>query len=228
MFLFDKVLRRRTFPLKLSISMLTLSALLLPTESLAGIFKDGPFVGYVQGGDVVDEDVAFGWQGVYEHDEHLSVEGAFSWQQDEDIRFSSSQPEVGDTPLDLQLLGFSLTGRIGSRPRENLHLYIGGGFTYYEIDGNTERIRVAADAAGTPPAGFFAVDFDKEWGGHFVLGLEVVLTRHWEVFAEYRQLYLQPSAQVRFAPDRDSPTISRYQKYSYDHSMLRFGLSYRF
>lgn len=214
--------------MRLFISMLTLSAMALPVASSAGTFKDGPFVGYVQGGDVIDEDVAFGWQGAYEYNRHLSVEGAFSWQQDEDSRFSSSQAELGDTPLDVQLLGFSLTGRIGTRPSENLYLYTGGGFTYYEIDGDTERIRIAEDAAGASPAGLFEVDFDKEWGGHFVLGLEVVLTRHWEVFAEYRHLYLRPNVQVRFAPDRNSPTTSFEEDYAYDHSMLRFGINYRF
>ena len=214
--------------MKICICILTWLAVTTPVTTFAGTFKDGPFIGYVHGDEVQDEGVALGWQAVYEVNKTLSLEVAASWQEDEDARFSTVQPEVPDVPIDLQLLGFSITGRIGTRASENVYLYTGGGVTYYEIDGDTDRVRIAEHENGGQPVAFFDVDFDKEWGSQFVFGSEIVLTPHWEIFAEYRQLFLQPNVQVRFSPNRATATGSQSNEYNYDHKMLRLGINYRF
>ena len=49
--------------------------------SQGGAFKDGVHVGPIVTGDLDEDDIVFGWQGVYEFDEMISVEMTISGQE---------------------------------------------------------------------------------------------------------------------------------------------------
>jgi hypothetical protein len=83
-------------------------------------------------------------------------------------------------------------------------------------------------ATSDSPFAFFETDIKKSWAGHWVVGVEVVLTRHWELFAEFRQIYLSPDIRLLYAPDINTPTTVTPSAFNYDHNWYRVGLNYRF
>ena len=192
----------------------------------AGTWKDGPAAAYVFGGDVESDGFGFGYQATYEHNRNLSVEFSGLWHDDESDAIAAALPTVvAAPPIDLEVIALALTGRVSVQPTPSLLAYAGGGVGYYIIKANNQDVRQSLSGTGY---GHASVDGDKEFGGHFSLGCELVLTRHWEIFAEYRQAFVDSGYTVRYAPDRDSPVDDRRDDFSYDHSLIRIGLNYRF
>jgi opacity protein-like surface antigen len=187
--------------------------------------EDGPSVGYVFGGDVEDEGFAFGYQVGYEVNDKLSFEFAGNWHEDQSVRLNDRLPTVpAGSVIDLDVFALALTGRLGTRPDPSVLTYIGGGFGYYFLDVGNEDVRRAASST----AGFIEADAEQQFGVHYVVGAEVILTEHWEIFAEFRQIFLDTDIEVSFAPNRDTPATSTEDEFSYDHLLVRIGVNYRF
>ncbi len=212
------------------LSAVVLLGLLSCTEALAwrGNYKDGPFVSYNFGGDIERETLGLGWQVARRFTEVLSLEGTFSYHEDRNLELTRLRPELPDSHVDLQVLGFGLTGRVGFRPSTNTYLYAGGGMTFFNINTDAKPVRRAQAARGGPDFGRYEADIRHTWGTHYVLGLEVALTRRWETFIEFRQTYLDPKVRTNFAPDIDAPTQQTRDRIDYDYSMFRLGINYRF
>ena len=123
------------------------------------------------------------------------------------------------------MISLALTGRASLEPNPSTLVYGGAGFGYYIIEAKNADIHEGLSGTGI---GFAEVDGDKEFGAQIVIGTEVVLTHNWEVFAEFRQVFLNSGFTVRFSPDSASPVDDQRDSLSYDHRMLRIGLNYRF
>ena len=191
----------------------------------AQTWKDGPFGGYVFGGDVDQAGFAFGYQVGYEANRAFSLEFSGSWHEDKSARLAPRLPTVADgTSIDLDLISLVLTGRLAGHPTRSVTAYLGGGFGYYVLDFDSRDIREAA----APGVGFIDADAGDSFGIHYALGAEVLLTSHWDVFAEFRHVFLEPKVEVTFAPDRDTPPTSSEDDFSYDHMLIRLGVNYRF
>lgn len=191
-------------------------------------YKDGPFLSYNYGGDLGEDTFGFGWQVARRFTEVLSLEGTFSYHEDRSLEITGFRPGLPDSHVDLQVLGFGLTGRAGFRPTTNTYVYAGAGIAFFNINTDAKPVRNAQAARGGPDFGFYEADVQHEWGSHFALGLELALTRRWETFVEFRQTYLEPEVKTRFAPDIDAPTQVTRQRFDYDFSMFRVGINYRF
>ena len=191
-----------------------------------GVWKDGPSTAYVFGDDVESEGFGFGYQVVYEVNRNLSFELSGLWHEDESDAIAASLPTVVPVlATDLDVISLALTCRLSVEPIPGLLAYAGGGAGYYIIEADNQDVRESLSGTGF---GFAEVDGDKEFGGHLALGCEAVLTRHWEVFAEFRQVFVDTGYTLRYAPSPDSPVGSGRDAFSYDHSLFRVGINYRF
>lgn len=200
------------------------------TEATAwrGKYKDGPFASYQFGGDVEDEGYGFGWGVVRTLNKHLSLEGTFSYHEDKSRVLTGLRPGITSAAVDLEVLGFSLTGRAGFRPSENTFLYAGAGLGFFNINSDTRTVAQARADRGQPELGFYELDVKNEWGAHYVVGAELALTERWETFLEFRRNYLSPEVDTRFAPDINTPTQVSRSEFDYDFGMIRWGINYRF
>ena len=191
-----------------------------------GTFKDGPFIGYVFGQDVEDRGAAFGYQVAYEVNRTLSFELLGSWHEDESLSLGGQVPTLSPgTEIDLDVIGIALSGRLAFYAVSSVSAYVGGGFGYYILEANNEEVRAAA----VPGFGFVEADPEQEFGAHYVIGGEVLLTPHWECFLEFRQIFFDTDIDVNFAADKDTPVSTRVRDdFSYDHLMLRLGVNFRF
>ena len=207
--------------------ILTASAVCASAEPLfEDTLKDGPFVSYLVGGDVENESVGFGWQVGYEHNPTLSLEFSFAWNEDESVELGRRLPGLDDPgAIDLDVLSFALTGRAGLRPEPNIYTYVGAGFGLYVLKADNEQIRIAA---AENSASFAEADADEEFGAHLALGVESVLTKHWEIFAEYRHVFFDTAVKVTTIPGGAGAAVSGKEDLDYDHGLLRLGLTYRF
>lgn len=195
-------------------------------EPEGGKIKDGPFVGYVFGKDVEQDGFAFGYQVAYQHNPVFSLELAGSWHEDELVSLGTRFPGVpGVGAVDLEVLAFALTGRLGLRPNEWLYPYVGGGVGYYVLKVDNEQVRIAGAKQSLD---FIEGDPDNEFGAHLVLGIEATLTPQWEVFAEFREVFFDTEVKVTVNPNPDGRPETGRDRLDYDHRMIRLGVNYRF
>ncbi len=203
-------------------------------------FKDGPFVGAVRGGDTRDADVAIGWRVVYEYTPHLSIELSLSHHRD-DVAFLMPPPPY-DATFRLETLGLALGGRIGHR-FGRVAVYGTGGAGYYRMHAKAGSLHLAPNSRqgalppGVPPMELSANVVNSP-GYHAALGVEVQLPGKWEVFTEYRWIYLDTDITYRKTetfpdPDPATPDVRREttrtkSRLDYDHHMIRFGVNRRF
>ena len=191
----------------------------------ATAWKDGPSVAYVFGGDVESAGFGFGYQAAHEFSRNFSVEFMGQWHEDESDALASAFPTVGDTPtVGLDVISLALTGRVSMEPAPSLLAYAGAGVGYYILEADNGEIRESLSGTGF---GFADVQGDKEFGAHIVLGCELLLTKRWEIFAEYRYSFLDSGYTASYSADRDSPVGTQRDSFDYDHGALRFGLNYR-
>ena len=204
-------------------------------------FKDGPHAGFSFGGDVRSEDFAWGWQAAYEYSDWLSMEASITAQNDE-LEQSINDvviPQPFGLELDVYALAFS--ARAGIRPWSRLHLYALAGAGYYIMKTDAEEARVIIAGAEPAPSGVrlsgLTVDVENSFGLHAGAGLEIRLSERWEIFAEFRQVFLEADADLKITEEWPSgvPNNPRMMqtrmvddKLPYDHSLVRAGVSYRF
>lgn len=209
--------------------------------SPAGTFKDGPSAIYPTGGDIGESSLGGGWQAAYEFNDLFSLEGLISAQRDDLPVSVLSEPFSAD--LDLNIVSFALTARAGWF-FDPVSVYAGAGIGYYFFDGDADAVRSAIDGSRDRlPAGVSSLnlnnDIDDAVGTHLALGAEWMITKRWEVFAEYRMVFLETDIRYRVDTGRPNPdpvtttptlvtTQSSEETLSYDHGVVRIGLNYRF
>lgn len=210
---------------RLMIALAVFAVGLLPHATQADTWKDGPATAYVFGGDVESEGFGFGYQVAYEFNRNFSIEFMGLWHEDESDALSEALPTVGNTPpIGLDVITLGLTGRLSMEPAPSLLTYVGAGVGFYILEADNEGVRESLSGTGF---GFAEIDGDKEFGAHIVLGCEVVLTKRWEVFAEYRYTFLDSGYTLSYSPDRDSPVGTERDAFDYDHGAIRIGVNYR-
>jgi len=207
----------------------------------ADTLKDGPHLGWVQGGDVRNEDIAVGWQGTYEFSDYFSLDMTYTRHEDELSREELNYPGFpSDSRLDLEFNVVALTGRASFSPLRRLWLYGGAGVGYYFINEEAEGVRESLAATPVPGPGGgtvteFNINIDKDFGFHLALGFELLLSDKWEIFAEYRWVDFSTDADVtavETVPAEDigksKLTYNANETFDYDYGLARFGINYRF
>lgn len=202
-----------------------------------GTIKDGPHLAYPAGGDVRYEQMGFGWQVTYDHENYWSVDLSITRQTDK-LDDLGIVPEPFEDRLDLELVAIALSARL-DYPIQHFTLYVGGGIGYYWMRTDNDRvngsIRQNPDAL---PAGVsnwrVGADIDNTFAYHWAAGVEWRWSPRWELFAEYRRIALESDIVYRSIEDRPRDDVVERQqsrtreKFSYDHGLIRAGVNYRF
>lgn len=204
--------------------------------------KDGPHAAFITGGDVRNEDFAYGWQAAYEINDILSFEASLTKQGDEVQHAVDDVTIPSGFNLDLEIYAIALSARVGFDVLERVHLYAAGGVGYYIIKSDNEEVReiISARNDGEAAPGQLLglnIDVDNDFGLHAGAGFEIRLHQNWEIFAEYRYVALNPDAKVEIteqfpAPDDSVPfvrtTTEIPDELEYSYNMFRAGINYRF
>lgn len=188
--------------------------------------KDGPFVGYVFGKDVESNAGAIGYQVTYERNAYLSVELSGSYHEDRSVEVATQVPAVSEVAeVDLDVLSFALTARIGFQQEFGLYPYLAGGIGYYVMGVDNEKLRVAG---AEESLSFIEANPDHAFGSHLAVGIEYPLHPNWQIFAEFREIFLSTDVKVTVNPGPDGQPYVARSDLDYDHRMLRLGVNYRF
>lgn len=158
-------------------------------------FKDGPHVGYVTGDDITDENIGFGWQITYAFNDYISTELSISRQTDE-LESTGILDAAFDEEVNLDIMTLALSLRLGV-PWSFFTFYAGGGVSYLHFNEDSEKIRVRVagntDALPGDVIGLdLSADVEEGFAGHVAGGIEIQRAEHWELFAEYRYVFLRP------------------------------------
>ncbi len=203
--------------------------------------KDGPHYAHTSGGDVRDEQAGFGWQVAYAFQDWLSMEASITRQTDKLDDLGAIEPPFLDE-FDLQIYALAVSGRLNQRWKR-LNVYAGGGLGYYfmKTDSGDARRSVAQNPGALPPGvtGLnVGVDLDNTFAYHAAIGFEVLLTEKWEMFAEYRRVYLDTDLTIRRTETRSGrgpgalefrqDTTETQTAFDYEHGLIRVGVNYRF
>jgi opacity protein-like surface antigen len=204
-----------------------------------GTFKDGLFYGIPRGGDVRNPKEAYGWQMGYEPNPYLTAEITIGRQKDR-IDDLNILPTGFAGDLELEIVHASAGFKIGY-PIHRFYPYAGAGIGYYYMRGHAGKInQTIAQNPALRPSGVtelrVGADIDNVFGYHLALGLEVLITKRWEVFAEYRWVKIDSDITINRTETRRQSglyqvrrdTTSEKQDFGYDHGLVRLGVNYRF
>lgn len=207
----------------------------------AEAWKDGVHAAFATGGDVRNEDFAWGYHAAYEVNDYFTVAFAATRQTDE-IQDRIGQLTIPhEFNIDLELYGLSLAARLGLPLLARLELYATAGAGLYLPKTDAEEIRVwaAAHAPRTFPRTQLLnlnVDLENAFGYQAGAGIQLGLGRHWELFVE--ALYvalefegdLEVTEEYRRAPGVLPERMTRLypDTFDYDHILIRGGFSLRF
>ena len=190
-------------------------------------FKDGPQVVYPRGGDSGDGRTGFGWQVAYAWSPYFSAELALARHKDR-VDEQRELP-VPSSAFELEAVSLALSARVGY-PVGPLRLYGAGGFGYYFLRGDAGDIN-----RWTPADMRVGIDLENVWGYHAALGAEWRLNPRWELFAEYRWVYLDSDLTYRVTTSRlgadgvmQRGTQRITDDFPYDHGLIRAGVNYCF
>ena len=174
------------------------------------------------GSEVEDKSFGLGYQVVYEYNPALSIDLSDFWHQDHSLSLGNQLPVgVHETLTGIDVVSITLNGRIGFRPTPNYYGYVGAGFGYYIPEADNQELR-----QNVKNVEFIEADIDKDFGAQTMIGLEVVLTRHWECFLELRKSHLDTGLTIRRSSLRTGHSTTR-NPFNYDHMTFRIGLNYR-
>ena len=208
------------------VTIVAVCAAVCSTPVLAGTLKNGPATALVFGGDVEDEGFGFGYQAAYELNQSFSFEFSGLWHEDESSAIARNISGLGSAPtIDFDVISLALTGRIHVEPTPNVQVFGGAGLGYYIIETENQDAQESLSDAGLA---FVEADGDKEFGVHFVLGTKILLSRHWELFAEVRQVFLDSGMTVHSLSHKNAPVTAQREDLSYDHRMIRIGINFKF
>jgi len=194
---------------------------------------DGPFIGFVTGGDTQGEEFTWGWQGAYDFYRWLTMEISYSRHADQlDPRRLTALGLPPGSSVDLEFNNIALSGRWHLYHGNYHSIYFGAGGNYYLINEDAQDTNKAIARAGSNSVfSDFSADFHAAWGYHASIGLELSLHKHWEVFAEYRHNAVTIDSDyqlVRTAANGNLVTTTVNDQVRYDHNAIRLGVNYRF
>lgn len=203
--------------------------------------KDGPHAGFATGDDVRNEEFAFGWQVAYENNDVLSLELSATRQTDEIEHFLGREQIPAGFSIGLEVYSIVLSARLSYRPLARLGLYAGGGLGYYIMKTDAEEVREAIAARpgySTDPGVVlknYNADVENDFGWHAAGGIELRILDNWEIFAEYRHIFLEPGAKLEITYQSRSGDPWDYlvtdfveDKLEYNHGLIRVGVNYLF
>lgn len=206
------------------------------TVVLAGDFKAGVFGGYTMGGDISEEDFAYGAQVVYNITDAFSAELAVSRLKDE-----ASESEMGiHVSGDVDITPITLSARYAIPILEDkLRCYGLAGIGYYMYDASIDvDMSGAAAAVGIPgltASGSADLEIDDTFGYHVGAGVEWKVHENVELFAEYRYAFVKPGATIEgtaTASYRGRTVSEDFEEDlgddNYDVGLLRVGVNYLF
>ncbi len=208
-------------------------------DTLNRPFKDGPHLAYPTGGDVHTERMGFGWQVAYQWYPYLSIEASASRYTDK-LGDLNVLPDPLDPEFDQEIWNVVLSARL-SYSFGAFTPYLGGGAGYYRMrtrnSGVNRTIRERPEAL--PPGVSelrLSADMDNAFAYHVAGGIEWKITSKWEIFAEYRRVFLDTDLTIRRLEIRPAEGPIEVQRtetretrnFSYDHGLLRAGVNYRF
>ncbi len=196
--------------------------------------KDGPHVAYPRGGDIRDSQVGFGWQVTYERSDYWSLDLSITRQTDRLDDLGIVQAPFEDR-FDLEIIGTAASLRL-TYPMGLTTLYGGGGIGYYYMrtENKYANRSLASQSSALPPgvqSSRVSVNPENSLGYHAVAGIERLLTSRWEVFAEYRWVWLDTTLRTRRVESRgglQKDTLTARDSFTYDHGLIRAGINYRF
>lgn len=217
-----------------------LSVLALCTAN-AGQWKDGPYLTYPNGGEIRHEEMGFGWQVNYEFNPYFSTELSISHQTDT-LNDIALMPAPFSNEWELDIMNISLSARLGHQ-WDRFAVYAATGIGYNRMDADAEKIRQSIhDHSAALPSDLLdyrlGIDVKNAFGYHVAVGAEFLITPQWELFAEYRWVYLDTHLTVerieaRANPDPkpleiDKSLTKSKTDFDYDHGLFRLGVNYRF
>lgn len=194
-------------------------------------FTDGPAVGWLTGGDLREDILAYGWQGGFDVSPLLSLELAYTYWED-DLR-SGDLAALGlpsGAKLNLDNHSLALSARLHFLQRETWSAYAGGGVSYFIANEEDQRINEALAAQGGSLVGT-DIEVNSDFALHALAGAEYSLSRHWEIFGEARVVFADYDLDARLiSRDGNGQLFSSdlSQAFPYDHTLLRVGVNYRF
>lgn len=214
--------------------LVLISIALAVSAGAESTFKDGPHLAYPRGGDIRDSELGFGWQITYERSDYWSLDLSLTRQTDTLDDIGVLAPPFQDR-FDLEMVSAVASLRL-SYPIRLTTLYAGGGLGYYYLrTDNKVANRSLAAQANTLPAGVqsarVSVNPDNKMGYHAAVGIEQMLTSRWELFAEYRWVWLDTTLKINRVESRgglQQETTRTRSSFTYDHGLIRAGVNYRF
>jgi len=163
------------------------------------------------GGDIEDSNIGFGAQTELSITRHVFVELALSYFSDE------KEKDWYSYDLDLTTIGISAVFR--APLAEKISGYLLGGIDYNiaDLDVNPNYDAPYVDASS---------DVDDEIGFHIGGGLDFMLHKNWELFAEFRYTFLELNGDISYSYLNVPFTYSLDE--DKDFGLLKIGLNYLF
>lgn len=213
--------------------VLIVIALAMPAGA-ESIFKDGPHLAYPVNDDVRRSELSFGWQVTYERSLYWSLDLSVTRQTDRLDDLGILDAPFNDR-FDLEMIATAASLRL-TYPVRLTTLYVGGGMGYYYMrTDNSAANRSVMEHAAALPAGVDGLRVsatpDNTFGYHATVGIERLLSARWEIFAEYRWVWLDSTMRVRRTETRggiNRQTFNTSDPFSYNHGLIRGGVNYRF
>lgn len=163
------------------------------------------------GGDIEDSNIGFGAQTELSLTPHVSIELALSHFSDE------KEKDWYSYDLDLTTIGISAVFR--APLAEKIKGYLLGGIDYniadLDVNPNYDVPIVSASA-----------DVDDEVGFHLGGGLNFMLQKNWELFAEYRYTFLELNGDISYS--YANLPVSYSLDEDKDFGLLKIGINYLF
>ena len=214
----------------------------VPAGGASPLLRDGLHAGYSFGGDINQENPAIGYQVIWQLGEYVSLEASLTRQTDELKGRTGSFDLPQGVSIDMDLYAACISAHLEIHPLETLSLYALGGVGYYffKTDAQATRVYLAEHNPDTPDAPHVLntnVDVEDDFGFHIGLGIEWHFDEHWSIFADYRRVFLETDATlestVQLPPAESDQPPTRHDTrvpgtFSYDHNLVRMGLSYQF
>ena len=178
-----------------------------------GMSRIGVHSAYSSGGDVEDAQFGFGAQAEFAFTPNVSIELSVS-------QFSDEYEESGiKEDLDVTTIGLSALFRAPLGRKAGIY-FLGG------LDYNIADLDISLDRAVWGPTMNASADVDDEFGFHLGAGINLLLHKNVELFAEFRYTFLALDADLSVTSGAygDSARVEG----DYDFGLFKIGINYKF
>lgn len=190
----------------------------------------GPMIGWPLVGDVIDDGIAYGFQIDYHWSPSFSIEGSYTAFDDRlDNSLIGRQGLPTSAVTDLRTRDLSLSGKLNFFGGQQWNIYAGGGVSYVDWNTDNRRVDDRIDQQGGVVIDL-DVDVETAYGAHALIGIDLGLTDHWELFGEYRHTFMSSEVNLNIVTERteNQPIENMVEEdFDYDYGMIRVGLNYR-